>query len=155
MFGMDIDDEKYVATVLREAEKDGKKELGEKDLETQRLIWSVPADGFTDELLKKAGPWSQNMMVVKLNSGGVLLYCPVKLHQDMVDFIATLGPVEWIVLGSSAHNNYPPGVIARYPRARVVGASLSEDKLAAVNALPRKRLDYNVLRPNDVVKVNE
>jgi len=155
LLGLDLENEEVKQKILAEAAKEGQTELAKKDLETAQRILKIPEKEMTKEDLKACGPWSQNMTIVKLNNGGVLLYCPVRIHPDMEELIASIGQVEWIILGSSSHNNYPPSVIKKYPEARVIGATLSEEKLKAVGALPRGKLDYNVCVEGEVDKVNE
>lgn len=155
LMGVDFLSEETKQKILAEAAKEGKQELAKKDLETAERIHKIPEKELTKEDIKACGAWSQNMMIVKLNNGGVLLYCPVRIHPDMEELIQRIGPVEWIILGSSAHNNHPPSVIRKYPHARVIGATTSEAKLNAVNALPREKLDYNVCIEGDTDKANE
>merc|ERR1719285_587930 len=98
-----------------------------------------------------------NSLVVKLNSGAVLLYAPVRVR-DEVDFgswLESLGSVDWLVVASSFHTLYLPSVLARYPQAKVIGAQQAEDKLNYVGALVRKRFDFNMSKEGDLEKVNK
>ena len=54
--------------------------------------------------------------VVKLNSGNLLLYAPIRIR-DEVGFgkwIESLGKVEWIVVASCYHTLHLQNVIQRY-----------------------------------------
>ena len=98
----------------------------------------------------------ENMMVVQLNSGSLLLFCPVKIHDDTEfgHWLSQLGPVEYIVAPSSEHNLQLPAVIRKYPGAKVVGTSFNERKLNMVKALPRGKLDYDYTKPQDLEALN-
>ena len=60
-------------------------------------------------------PFMPNMYVVKLNSGGLLLYAPVKVHKETPELIyswlESLGPVQWLVAGSGAQIHLLPDAI--------------------------------------------
>ena len=77
---------------------------------------------------------TENMVVVKLENGGLLLYCPVGVQQvrkkprkrrsslikshniqgsEFSNWLKTQGEVAWIVLGSSEHTLQLPDVLAR------------------------------------------
>merc|ERR1711899_552990 len=88
-----------------------------------------------------------NMVVVKLKSDDVLLYCPVHVHDgtSLDKFLKELGTVKYIVIGSSFHTNYLPATTKRFPDALVIGTTPAEIKLNAVSALKRNKLDFNLL----------
>ena len=78
------------------------------------------------EKYRGSSPQKMNMIVVKLNSGAVLLYNPVKLHKDdaphlIADWLAGLGPVTLLVDPSSAHTLMMGDAIATYPGKFMVG----------------------------------
>jgi len=51
-----------------------------QDLEKMRKFEALLAEkGYCEETVRAAQPNLLNMIVVKLNSGGVLLYCPVQV----------------------------------------------------------------------------
>jgi len=52
-----------------------------QDLEQLREFDALFAEkGYCEETVRAARPNCLNMIVVKLNSGGLLLYCPVQVH---------------------------------------------------------------------------
>ena len=82
------------------------------------------------EKYRGSSPQKMNMIVVKLNSGAVLLYNPVKLHKEdaphlIADWLARLGPVTLLVDPSSAHTLMMGDAIATYPGKFM--ASISQD----------------------------
>ena len=87
------------------------------------------------------------MAVIKLKSGDLLLYCPVTIHDgtSLDKFLKELGTVKYIVIGSSFHTNHIPASTKRYPEAKVIGTTPAGIKLNAANALPRKKLDFDLL----------
>lgn len=96
------------------------------------------------------------MVVVKLNNGGLLLYCPVGVQQgsEFSNWLKTQGEVEWIVLGSSEHTLQLPDVLASFPSAKVIGATTAEKKLQWVAALPKGRLDFDCTEPAELAQAN-
>ena len=96
----------------------------------------------------RAASLSTAMFVVRLRSGGLLLYSPVHIHpgSTLAALLATLGPVEWLVVASSAHTLQVSTVTATFPTAMVVGHRDAEMKLLAASdaALPRGQLDYDI-----------
>lgn len=100
----------------------------------------------------------ENMMLVRLNNGEVVLYAPVKIH-DETEFGQFLeqhlgGTVSWIVIPSSEHNLQLPGIIRKYPEAKLIGSKTSEKKLNFVSALPRGKLDYDYTDVEDLAELN-
>ena len=151
-FGMDPTSEKYQKKCLLGAANFGDKatEVVKKDLEVAQFWWNKKI--ITKEDVFKAGSWIMdlNTFIVKLNSGSLLLYAPVKI-KDEVGFgswVDSLGPVEWIVVAASSHTLHIQSVTERYPNAKIVGPPAAEDKLNFVNALVRKRFDYNCTDEN-------
>ena len=92
-------------------------------------------------------PMQLNSMVVKLNSGAILLFAPVRVRDEVslhnetqkrdvrqdlglrcsfdciqVGFgawLESLGKVSWIVVASSFHTLSLPNVLSRFPEAKV------------------------------------
>ena len=64
------------------------------------------------------------------------------------------GKVEWIVVASSYHTLSVKSVASRYPGANTVGAPAAADKLNLVNALVRKKFDYNVTDETQLAAAN-
>jgi len=143
-FGMDPTSEKYKKNCMQGAAQYGEKavELVKKDLE-QAEFW-YNKETITEEEVFKAAKNPLKMFVVKLNSGSLLLYTPVRIREEVGfgTWIDSLGPVEWIVVGSSYHTLNIKAVAERYPDAKIVGSSAAEEKLNFTNALIRKNFDY-------------
>ena len=97
-----------------------------------------------EELFSIIEPWRLNMVVVKLNSGGLLLYAPVKVHKDaehlLISFLESLGPVQYLVAVSSTHTLCLPDAIKAFPDAKVVGPKQAEEKMKYINVL--EKFDY-------------
>ena len=71
---------------------------------------------FTDEEMLEIYSNRLRTFVVKLNSGNLLLYAPIRIR-DEVGFgkwIESLGKVEWIVVASCYHTLHLQNVIKRY-----------------------------------------
>ena len=62
--------------------------------------WSEKAEkgGVSTEEIFKLPPWALNTIVVRLNSGGLMLFAPVKIQEEMAEWLAERGTVQWIVL---------------------------------------------------------
>ena len=75
----------------------------------------------------------ENMIVVRLRGGGLLLYAPVKIHEDTErgEFLRDKGPVEWIVAPSSEHNLRLPAVIGECPNAEIVASQARREKASS------------------------
>ena len=98
-----------------------------------------------------------HMAVEKLKSGDLLLYCPVQIHEGtkLDTFLKDLGHVKYIVIGSCCHTNHIRSTTMRYPGAKVIGTKTAEIKLLAVNALTRKKLDFDLLDESQARQINE
>ena len=76
-------------------------------------MWKT--ENWTKENLFDIPPLIPNMIVVKLNGGGLLLYAPVKVHKEapelLFSWLESLGPVQWLVVGSGAHIHVIPDAI--------------------------------------------
>lgn len=46
----------------------------------REVMKMVDEQGTTKETITAMGPWIMNMVVVKLNSGDLMLYCPVRVR---------------------------------------------------------------------------
>lgn len=70
--------------------------VAEADMRTAKE-WSekVPISG---EEIFKLPAWTLNTIVVRLNSGGLMLFAPVKIQEEMAEWLAERGTVEWVVL---------------------------------------------------------
>lgn len=63
------------------------------------------------------------MTVVQLASGGLMLHSPIPIDAALAGALAELGPVELIIAPNLFHHLYVPAAAARYPDARVLGAT--------------------------------
>ena len=116
-FGSDYSKPEVQKKILAGAASDGEKavEVAKNDLE-KMLTWWNKKDWKMEE--KFDPPASKvNSTVVKLNSGGLLLYAPSRIREEegFAGWLDSLGKVEWIVIGSSFHTLSLPSVLARYP----------------------------------------
>jgi len=104
-------------------------------------------------------PFVINMVVVKLNNGGLALYAPVKMHKDdaphlLVDWLKSLGTVEWLIGASSAHTLVMGDAIAAFPDAKVVGPEVCQEKFKYAN-LMKDKFDYVTDNKEELAKLNE
>ena len=127
---------KYRSKVLNAAKRYGDEvvRIAENDLNLAET-WFKKGDVPKNELFD-IPPFKLNMVVVKLESGGILLYAPVNLHKEVPEllfsWLESLGPVEWLVAASSAHDMCLPDAIKAFPKAKVVGSEFIEEKLKYV-----------------------
>ena len=99
-----------------------------------------------------------NMFVVKLASGGVLLYAPVTVRAEVPQFakwLDDLGPVEWIVVASGSHTLHIRAIAERYPHAKIIGPATAEAKVKLVMDLRGGRFDYLTTDAAELGTVNE
>jgi len=157
MLGVDFNSEKLVNKVRQNAAKYGETmaRMAEEDMSTAKA-WSEKAEKgqVSTEEIFKLPPWALNSIVVRLNSGGLMLFAPVKIQEEMAEWLAERGTVEWVVLPSSAHTLSLPNVIKRFPDAKVVGPEQSEAKLQHCKALPRGKFDFLTTNAKDLEAVN-
>lgn len=73
----------------------------------------------------------QRMSVIRLPSGGLLLYSPVPVEDGLAAELEALGPVAHLVAPSGSHHLHVAAARARWPEARLWGSP----------ALPSKRPD--------------
>ena len=73
--------------------------VAEADMSTAKE-WSSKAEkgGVSTEEIFKLPPWALNTIVVRLNSGGLMLFAPVKIQEEMAEWLAERGTVQWVVL---------------------------------------------------------
>jgi len=155
-FGMD-DDERTFDKILCRAKKEGEQSEIQfrKDWQKWKEYFQIdPKEGLKGEYCR-AVTSVLNSVVVKLRSGDLLLYCPVVVHDgtSLDKLIKELGTVKYIVIGSCFHTNYLPETTKRFPTAKLIGTTPAEIKLNAVNALIRKKLDYNVHEGDQLAEI--
>lgn len=156
-FGMDYNDETARAKILAGAASEGEKAVENvaADLEKIQGWWNKME--WTNEERFSVPPHVLNCMVVKLNSGSLLLYAPVRVRDEVGfrSWLDGLGKVEWIVISSSFHTLWLPAILARYPDAKVIGGAQAEDKLNYAGALVRKKLDYRTTAEDELATANQ
>lgn len=96
------------------------------------------------EKAKLGGDMFQEMFVIKLDNG-LILYNPVRMHPQMVDWIKERGEVKYIVSGSSAHTNHLPASAATFPEAKIICASVADMKCQSAGMRPSNYL-YDLRR---------
>ena len=140
------------------------KPLGEDIVKQAEKDWSTlkdyiaidPKEGINGEYCKA---WRQGsiMVVVKLRSGGLLLYNPVPIHEGtkLDEWMKTMDSVKYVVIGSCYHTLFIPEALKMYPEAICIGTTMAEEKLKAANALPKEKLDYDCLVDSNVQSANE
>jgi hypothetical protein len=81
---------------------------------------------------------SQDMLICRLENEtkGLLLYNPCRIHPPMREWLESLGPVEYIVSGSSSHTNQLPQAGAAFPEAAIICSQAAEEKCVAVGMRP-------------------
>ena len=130
--------------------------VAKQDLVTLRNLYKKTSFS-KEELFDEVPPWKLNMMVVRLNSGGILLYAPVKIHKDaktlLYSWLESLGPVEWVVAASSAHTLCFPDVIESFPEAKTVGPKVAQEKLKCINVL--EKFDFLTTVEDDINRLNK
>ena len=129
----------------------------EKDWATLNEYFAIdPKEGKKGEYLKALKQQSL-MVVVKLQSGDILLYNPIPIHDGtkLDGWMKNIGNVKYVVIGSCYHTLFLPDTLKRYPDAIYFGTKISEEKLKAANALPKQKLDYDFLVESDVAAANE
>lgn len=132
--------------------------LAAKDLEwAQEMSDLVEKKGKTEETLKAVGPHTDNMLVAKLNNGDVMLYSPVRVREEhgFAEWLESIGPVKWLVLGSSSHTMEVQSVLERYPDATCIAAQEVFLKLQYTPGVTKKQPDYDYTNPEQLQKVNE
>jgi hypothetical protein len=157
MLGVDLANDKFADKVKESAAKYGEEmaRVAEADMSTAKE-WSEKAEKgeISTEEIFKLPPWALNTIVVRLNSGGLMLFAPVKIQEEMADWLAERGTVQWVVLPSSAHTLSLPNVVKRFPDAKVVGPEQAEAKLQHCKALPRGKFDFLTTDATDMEALN-
>lgn len=102
------------------------------------------------EKAKLGGDMVQEMYVIKLDDG-LILYNPVRMHPQMVDWIKERGEVKYIVSGSSAHTNHLPASAATFPKAKIICASVADMKCQSAGMRPANYL-YDLRREDALPK---
>mmetsp|Transcript_17620 Transcript_17620/g.26997 ORF Transcript_17620/g.26997 Transcript_17620/m.26997 type:complete len:441 (-) Transcript_17620:39-1361(-) len=122
------------------------KETLEKDIAAAEMYETMSEK----ERAEQGGDSKQDMFIAKINIDGddnaLLIYNPVRLHPQMIDWINTLGEVKFIVSGSSSHTNFLPDAAKQFPNAKIICASAADLKCQGVGMRPADFLYDNVVR---------
>lgn len=155
--GIDVTDEKFESKILAGAEIHGEvfKEAALRDAKTLEN-WVKKRKSPTIEDLKELPPFRLNMIVVKLDSGSLLLYAPVAIRPevDFGEWLDALGKVEWVVVPSAAHTLNMKATVERYPSAKIIGPEAAEAKVKLVTKLPRENFDFLSTNADELKRVN-
>ena len=119
-FGMDPTAVSYQARCLEAAARHGPDAVAACKKDIEKAVKLFRKETYTDEELKEVMTFRLRMFVVRLDStGSLLLYTPCRIREDagLKAWLDSLGRVDWIVVGSSAHTLSLAGVIAQYPKA--------------------------------------
>jgi len=153
--GMDMASNEYREKVLAGASSYGEEAVAaaKKDLDTAAVWWKKKT--WKKEEIFDVPPFLLNMIVVKLNGGGLLLYAPVRVHKEeahlLCSWLESLGPVQYIVCASSYHTLLIHDAIKAFPDAKVVGPEAAEAKLLGSKACGK--FDYLTTKPDDLTKL--
>lgn len=63
------------------------------------------------------------MTVLRLEDGGLILYSPIRLDEDLVKEVKALGTVKWIVAPNGFHHLFVRKAHKHFPQAKLVGVS--------------------------------
>mmetsp|Transcript_28788 Transcript_28788/g.45339 ORF Transcript_28788/g.45339 Transcript_28788/m.45339 type:complete len:448 (+) Transcript_28788:96-1439(+) len=101
------------------------------------------------ERAEQGGDAKHDMFIAKINVDGIenalLIFNPVRLHPQMIDWINELGEVKFIVSGSASHTNFLPAAAKQFPDAKIICASAADLKCQGVGMRPADFL-YDVVR---------
>mmetsp|Transcript_17854 Transcript_17854/g.32371 ORF Transcript_17854/g.32371 Transcript_17854/m.32371 type:complete len:896 (+) Transcript_17854:52-2739(+) len=116
----------------RAADKE-EEELLKKDLMKCECCKKLSKEEIKAGGLYKGGmKFESNMLIFKLGSGGLLLYSPVKIDDEMKAYLDARGKVEWIVSPSNAHTTFMKSATEAYPDAKVIAGWTASIKLEKV-----------------------
>jgi hypothetical protein len=145
MLGADPNGAEIQKKLREAAQKYGDEAIAINEKDIEKMVDWYARDKFPKEqLFDIVDPIFLNMVVVKLNSGGLLLYAPVKVHKEaehlLVKWLESLGPVEYLVTAANVHTMCIPDVIQAFPGAKVIGPKQVEEKLKFINV--KDKFDY-------------
>ena len=95
------------------------------------------------------------MLVVRLASGGLLLYGAVRAREEVVAWLAALGQVEWVVAPAAYHTLNLSSMLAEFPRARLLAPTQAAAKLRHVGALASDTLHFDSSNIREMVRTRE
>ena len=102
-FGMDPTAESYQAKCLEAAAQLGPEALAACKKDIEKAVSLFRKETFTNDELKELMTYKLRMFVVRLESGSIMIYTPCRIREDLKAWLDSLGTVEWILVGSSAH----------------------------------------------------
>ena len=85
------------------------------------------------------------MAVVKLNSGDLFLYSPIKLDAELKKALDALGPVKFILAPNRMHHMFIADYTDQYPQAEVIGVRGLDSKRRDIKF--NRLLDENAAEP--------
>jgi len=123
----------------------------EADLHQCHQCETIPKAEVAKGGLLKAGLYMEvHMIVCRLKgSRGLLLYSPVRIDDELREWLDGLGTVEWIVSPSSSHTNFVKDATRRYPTARVIAGCTAAAQLHKVSVA----VHYDYTQPDDLLKI--
>ena len=154
---MDPTGKEYREKVLAAAKEYGEEALAaaKSDLENAVAWWKK--ETWTRDEVFNASPLLLNMTVVKLNSGGLLLYAPAKIHKEaghlLFSWLQSLGPVRWLKVPSATHTLLLHDAARAFPDAKLVGPEAAEAKLRCAKACDK--FDYVTTNGEQLNKLNQ
>jgi len=159
ILGMDFTKEDACWRVMQGAEAFGREasHVALQDLDNSRALFdSIAQDGKTQQNIRAAGANENMMTVVKLNNGDVMLYSPVRVREEFgfAEWLDSIGPVKWIVLGSSAHTMEVASVLERYPDATCIAAKEAFDKLQHTPGIIKTKPDFDYTNKDDLTRLS-
>jgi len=159
MMGMDYGSEASEKVILESAAAMGPQavEQAKKDVQRIRDVDAMIAQqGKNKETIKAVSANKTNMIVVKLNSGGLLLYCPVRVREDseLASWLKDLGPVKYVVMGSSYHTLQIPITLKSFPDAKFVGSEGAWCKLRLAQGFTKDKPEFTYNNKEDLDNLN-
>lgn len=114
-------------------------------------IQRLKQEGETSQI-KEGATSSMDMFVVKLDSGGLLLYNPCCLHPEMVDFLAERGEVKWLLSPDCLMAQWLPKAVQAYPDAKLIASETMAEKMDSHHDL---EVDYIYSDEEDLPKIKD
>ena len=100
--GMDFSSELTCAKVMAGAEQWGREVSAVAHHDIKNIKEYISNESTFKDMVLSPAYARENMMLVRLNNGELLLYAPVKIHEETEfgKFLDNLGNVAWIVIPS-------------------------------------------------------
>lgn len=138
MFGMDLLDEEFIVPQASSpAEQEQLKQVIAKLRTLVEACQSIKDARIKAQKCFEAGfVESQDMLVVKLNENSLLLYNPCRMHEEIVQYLKTIGSVDYLVSGSGSHTNQLPQAATAFPSAKIICSQVASIKCQSVGMKP-------------------